>query len=214
MEELLETVAGDCWHGNPSDHTADDYDSMIGLEQWVDDDNTIGSIDRSSVTGFNGFRDDTGASVSLSTIDDANLDATNGLALYGGRSDVALTTSTVYKKLKQEALAAGGQIVHNDMPGDAQVGIINECVNYNGSLLAFDPYATNEAGSQDHLAILDARSWVFESDSEDNCRVTRFVDQSEEGPHGSDDVTTAKVRWGVRMSCDRPKRNALYTNVS
>lgn len=214
MEELLETVAGDCWHGNPSSHTAEDYDSMIGLEQWLDDDNTIGSIDRSSVTGFNAYRDDTGIVTALSTIDDVNLDATKGLSLFGGRSDVVITAPPVYAKLKQEAMSAGGQIVHDSRPEGAQVGFMNEYINYNNSLITFDPYATNEAGSQDHMAILDSRTWTFESDSEDNCRVTRFVDQSEEGPHGSDDVTTAKVRWGIRLSCDRPKRNALLTNVT
>ena len=214
MNEINEQVAGDLWNGSPTSQSADVYDDMIGVDQWVDDDNTIGSIDRSSVSGFNGVREDSATTISLSTIDDAALDATSGLSLYGGRSDLALTTSGIYNNLKQEALAAGGQLMHSDRPQGQPVGFEGEYIDYNNTMIAFDPYATNAAGSANYFLLTDSSTWCFETHSAENWRVVPFKNLADDGEPGSNDTTVSKIRVGMRWINEEPWKSKLYADAS
>lgn len=214
MNEQCESLAGDIWNGSPSDQTADVYDDLIGVDQWIDDDNSIGSINRASVTGFNGVRDDTTTAVSLSTIDDAALAASDGVALFGSKRDIALTTSTVYKKLKQEALAAGGQLLQSEMPNGASVGYTGEFVNYCNTTLTFDPYATAAGGGTDYFLLTDSSTWCFETHSAENFRVLPFKDLADDSAPGSDDITVSKIRTGIRWYNEEPWKSKLYSDVS
>lgn len=214
MNEACEQIAGDLWNGSPTSQSADVYDDLIGVDQWVDDDNTIGTIDRSSVTGFNGVREDSATTISLSTIDDAALDATNGLSLYGGRSDIALTTSGIYNNLKQESLAAGGQLMFAEKPQGQPVGFEGEYINYNNTMLTFDPYATNAAGSANYFLLTDSSTWCFETHSAENWRVIPFKDLADDSAPGSDDLTVSKIRVGMRWYNEQPWKSKLYADAS
>lgn len=212
--EANEQIAGDLWNGSPTSQSADVYDDLIGIDQWVDDDNTIGTIDRSSVSGFNGVRDDTSTVISLSTIDDAALNATNGLSLYGGRSDLAITTSGIYNNLKQEALAAGGQLMFSEKPQGQPIGFEGEFINYNNTMLTFDPYAKNAAGSQNYFLLTDTSTWCFETHSGENWRVIPFKNLADDSTPGADDLTVSKIRVGMRWYCEQPWKSKLYSDAS
>jgi hypothetical protein len=214
MNEACEQIAGDLWNGSPTSQSADVYDDLIGVDQWVDDDNTIGTIDRSSVTGFNGVREDSATTISLSTIDDAALDATSGLSLFGGRSDLALTTSGVYNNLKQEALAAGGQLMFSEKPKGQPVGFEGEYINYNNTMICFDPYATNAAGSANYFLLTDSSTWCFETHTAENWRVIPFKNLADDSVPGADDLTVSKIRIGMRFINEQPWKSKLYADAN
>ncbi len=214
VNEACEQIAGDLWNGAPSSHSADVYDDLVGVDQWVDDDNTIGSIDRSSVTGFNGVRTDTAKTISLSTIDDAALDPTNGLSLFGGRSDLAVTTSGIYNNLKQEALATGGQLMFAEKPQGQPIGFEGDYINYNNTMICFDPYATNAEGTANYFLLTDSSTWCFETHSSENWRVTPFKDLADDAAPGSDDLTVSKIRIGMRWYNEQPWKSHLYADAS
>ncbi|MDB4261459.1 hypothetical protein N9878_01190 [bacterium] len=214
MNEANEQIAGDLWNGSPTSQASDVYDDLIGVDQWVDDNNTIGSIDRSSVTGFNGVRTDSATTISLSTIDDAALNSTNGLSLYGGRSDMAITTSGIYNNLKQEALASGGQLMFSEKQQGQAVGFEGEYINYNNTMICFDPYATNAGATANYFLLTDSSTWCFETHSAENWRVIPFKNLADDAQPGSDDLTVSKIRIGMRFYNEQPWKSRLYADAS
>lgn len=212
MRELVDQVGGDVYTGSPTDQTAEDWDAPLGLQQWIHSSNTIGGIDRSSVSGFSGNRVTGAKQAKLSLIDEANLDydgSGNGVANKGGRIDLVLAGNILYKKMKDEALARGYQLVKNDVQERGQVGLLLEGFEYNGALVTLDPKAPASS-----VFMLDSRSVLMEIMASENWKVHKFNDLRENGPHGSPDLTISRVSLGYRLVVERPWENVQYTNVS
>lgn len=213
-EELMEDLATRVYTGNPSNQSTDEpWDNLMGLQQWIHTTNTIGGIDRSSVTGFDGVRVTTAKAATLALLDEAMLNhdgSGNGLADKGSRADVWITGNILYNKFKQEALSRGAQLVTNDVPKGGQVGFIGEYVNYNGKMITLDPFCPAST-----VFGLDSRTWEMELDPKENFRVLPFKDLREELPGtGQADLTTSAVAFGGRLICTQPWKNIQYTNVS
>ena len=165
-------------------------------------------------TGFNGVVEASATVVSLSTIDDASLADADGLAVYGSARDLAITVPSVYKKLKQEAMAAGGQLMFAEKPSGQPVGFSGEYINYNNTMLTFDPYATNAAGTADYMLITDSSTWCLEVHSGENWRILPFKDLADDSAPGSSDLTVSKLRVGLRWLNEQPWKSKLYADVS
>lgn len=205
MEEQMEVIHQQLFTGNPADQTADIWSSILGLEQCMHTTNNYGNTDRTTYTTWAGRRVTTAKTADLDLIDDANL--IQGVKNKGPGLDLAITTNAIYKKLKKQALANGGQLLVRGMPEMKAYGQLKEAVNYNGVTVIPDPLATSA-----YFYGLTLDDWLFETHSDANWKVTPFKDQSENP--GGDDAVTAQIHLMYRLSCRKPWNQILYTNVS
>lgn len=206
QREANKQIATDLYTGNPSSQTAEDWDAPLGLQQWIRDTGVIGGFDRTN-DGLDAALYNTSATnVNLKLLDDTNLE---GPAQKGGNIDLWITTTSIYQKLKTEFQASGQTIVVNSIPEEGQVGFIKEFFNYNGMMVTFDPFCPAS-----HLFGLTTSSWLFETAPFENWRVHKFLDLREDGPPGSQDLTTSKVGIQYRLTCEEPWLNVQFTNVS
>ena len=94
------------------------------------------------------------------------------------------------------------------------VGFEGEYINYNNTMITFDPYATNAAGTANYFLLTDSSTWCFETHSAENWRVIPFKDLADDAAPGSDDLTVSKIRVGMRWYNEQPWKSKLFADAS
>lgn len=207
LEELYEELHKKLWTGNPTDQTAAIWDQPLGVIQAMDTANTYGNVNRAVETNWQSHKVTTAKTASLGLIDDANL--TQGCANKGPGVDLVLTDSDNYLSLKRQALAEGGQIIHDTIPANGTVGYQNEAIRYGRTTITFDPQCP-----ANNVAMFTMRDWMLEVHSKENFRVSKFKDNADDAAPGGDDAVTAGIYAMIRLRCNRPWGQCLYTNVT
>lgn len=221
LSSQLDRIATDLYTGAPSDYTADVYDTAIpGLNVWLNNNNNVFGVDRSSVDGFSAQYSTTAYKYTLSTIEDIcsiGLTQANGKSKWslnskGSRADVIIVPEAGYNKLKKEAISKqlGRAVSGDSLPKGGMVGYVSEYVDYSGKLIFPDPKAA--AGS---IYVLDSNAISMEFFAGKNFTVSPFVDLRKLQPGtGQPNTTNAALCTKLRMAVHEPWKCFYGTNFS
>ena len=219
LEEQLETLSTDIYTGNPTSQTAEVWDKPLGMQQWLQKANTIGGVARAAAGGFSAQHSTATLTLSLSLIDAVVLEGVNDgsgsttAPLFNKSSlhNLVIVPNAGYNKLKQEAISRGvGTRVNGDMPKGGSVGYVGEWIDYNGIMIAPDPYAPASS-----LWVLDSSTWLFQTYAGKNFTTQKFVNLRELQPgSGQPDLTTSASVVKGRLLCFEPAKNFQGTAIT
>lgn len=222
INDQTNSIAGKLYTGSPADQTADLWSDLLGLDAQLQSGNTIGGIDRSLAAnaGYRGQYSTASLTASLKLLDDINLTGvddgaagtTTGLKTINSQADLVITTPTIYNKLKQEAVARSLTQVQpsSKLPEMGLVGFKNECFEYNGMTVTYDPKATAT-----NLYVLDSSVIHLHFKSGKNFAASPFVDLTAVLPStGQNDNTNSELVSKLRLVVEEPAKCFLGTNVA
>jgi hypothetical protein len=210
LNKHIDAWATAFWTGTPASQSSDPWSDVSGLTDALGSTtNTYGNVDRSVAANAQWVPQlvtSARSAILSEIIDEANLTLNCGIV--GRGVDVILTTPALYRQFKAEARAKGQTVMVNGMPEMGEYGFKQECLRFDNSYVMFDPLCP--AG---YVACLNLETWKVILGSKQNFSVGKFVnlpDYSE----GAKDAHQAIIDTRMIVSCDNPKVNCLFTNVS
>ena len=223
MEEQADEISEQLIDGTVVADTADVWQGQYGLTSVCNTTNTIYGIDRSLGTYFDGNRVTASTSAALAMIDAQNV---AGAEIYktGPGIDTLILNPTSYNKIKAEALANNGTLLHRGTQQAVELGIIKEAVMYGGVIITVD-YGLDDysaAASSGGLAGTDLSAAGF------GLTIGDFVMRTEPGAawsagefvnledtvEGGKDAAQSILRTHWEFWCEKPWNQVLWTTLT
>jgi hypothetical protein len=214
----LNNMNGRVYSGTPTVDDADIYDNLVGVDTWLDDANTIATVDRSLAinANFRAQKTTTAQNVTLAWIDKVietgvtkTVGTTEPLSKWGSKADLLITGPTLFNKLKQEFVSRHVYIAAPELKqGKSWLGTINNYFQYGDVTVVLD-----QAAPASSVRILDSGTWLFVSMR--MLDMVPFVNLRTLRPGaGEPNVTTSAISTKCQLICLEPKKNFLATNCS
>lgn len=214
----LTNMNGRVYTGAPTTGTADIYDNLVGVDTWLDDANTVATVDRSVAANanFRAQKTTTAQNVTLAWLDKVvqtgvtnTAGTTEPLSKWGSKADLCVTGAALYNKLYQEFVS---RHLYNAGPelkqGKSWLGTVGNCFQYGDMTIVLDQNAPANS-----LRILDSSTWMFAFMR--MMDMVPFVNLRALRPgSGEPNVTTSAISTKAQLICFEPKKNFLATNCS
>ena len=214
MEDHLDDICEQLYIGSPTDQEDELWDSMVGVFYAIDDSGVYGNMDRATHSYWQAKRVTEERTASVDLIDEANI--TLGIKRRGKGIDVLLCAEAPYRTIKAEALSRNGTLIHSGTPDAARLGIRHEAIMYGDCMITYDPWMKDYGGADPDLSGavmgLTIGDWIYMTDRNANCNMTRFVDQ-EESVEGGKDGKRAILKTHPKFWCERPFNQVFFEDV-
>ncbi len=215
MNDMWDVLSQAFWTGSPTSQDSDPWDNPAGLNLALTSGTGIyGRIDRTNsanaVWNSNVVTTATNA-VFEDIIDQAILDPTHGLGIYGEGVDLVLTTPSIFKAFKAEARAKGpvtAEIVNgHDLPLIGKLGFENQLIRYDDTYITYDPFCPANS-----VYCLNLRHFTFIPSVDKDFKVAPLIylpDYSQ----GALDAYASNIDSQFIFACENPGRQWLFNNV-
>ena len=223
LERLLKRVNADLLSGTLASGNQDlvRWESMLGLEHVLAQNNTYGRVERSVETDLNPALIAAGSQLASTTIALDIVDFINhggnpsGTAVEGraARSpdgsgcNLFIVHPKQWQKLREEA-EGRYTIQIPELPGNAAIGARKPAIRYGDSWITYDDGVTAS-----ELLATRIESWVLEVDPRYNFVPQPFVLKSEV-EEGGEFVEWSQVHAKMRLSCREPWLNCKVTGLA
>ena len=225
VKELEQNVSTSVWTGNPTSQTANQLEDFVGIATALDTDiqaTYFGSGNRESVDTFllpAYIESDSAVNFDWSLIDNVNKGGGNhanpngGAATLGSGVDLVMCNPTLfYDSVKPKARADGHQIItQSGMHEKGMVGFQRDVVDYNGTLITFDPSCPAGATGKSALACLTLRSWTFQIHPDSAFKIGAWTDIQ---ASTRERALVADIEVKGRLVCEEPWLQGYYNDVN
>lgn len=211
-QEHIKGLNTGIWSGNPTNQSADPWNSPLGVDQLFSTTNTYGNVNR-SISGNSVWAAQVDST--LTSVDAAKLvndvNVTKGITDLNGRgTDLIITTKAIYLQMKEQLKAQGPvgiRVVNEGLPGMAELGVRQEVLLVDNTYIMYD--ATQTAN---YAYCFDMSTMFMAFPNGKACKVTEFTDLQKYG-EGAKRASQAFIETELFFWNANPALNVAYKSL-